>query len=276
MAIKYIASAANPFYRALLRLSRDGRERREQALTVIDGVHLIEACLMSGETPRHVVVAEGAWSRQEIAALMRRLPAPPIIVTDRLFASLTELKSPSGILAVIAIPDVQPPIAPGFGILLEDVQDPGNLGSILRSSAAAGVSDAWLSAGCADAWSPKVLRAAMGAHFSLRLHQSADLLRIALRCPHRVIGLTLRAARPIFQLNLTGPVALALGNEGSGLSARLSEAATELATIPMPGRAESLNVAAAAAIGLFERVRQMSVAGSQALEIEQVLMPNRL
>jgi len=271
--MKHIASGANPFYRDLLKLSRNRRERRAQGLTVIDGLHLVEAYLAGGGTPRNVVVAEGAGSRREISGLLHRLPAPPIILADGLFASLTELKSPSGILAVIPIPGVQPPTAPGCWVLLEDLQDPGNLGSVLRSAAAAGVSDAWLSAGCADAWSPKVLRAAMGAHFSLRIRQPADLVQAALRCPDRVIALTPNTGRSIFDLNLTGAAALAFGNEGAGLSAALREAATEHATIPMPGRAESLNVAAAAAICLFERVRQMSAAACQTPEIEQVLIP---
>ncbi len=274
-ALKHVVSAANPLYRTLLRLSRDGRARREQGLTVIDGVHLVEAYLASGGTPQHVIVAEGAGSRQEIAVLTRRLPVPPVMVADGLFASLTELKSPSGILAVIAIPAAQAAIAPSFCVLLEDIQDPGNLGSILRSSAAAGVSDVWLSTGCADAWSPKALRAAMGAHFSLRLHQPADLAQAALRS-ERVIALTPNADRPIFELDLTGTVALVFGNEGTGLSAALREVSTELATIPMPGHTESLNVAAAAAICLFEHVRQAAAARAQALEIEQVLMPKRV
>lgn len=277
--MKHIGSPANPLYRSWLKLARSSRERRKQGLALIDGVHLLDAYLAHGGKPEHVLIAESSQSRQEIAALVRRLPAPAVILADALFGSLTELESPSGILATIGIPGPQAPVAPGCWMLLEDIQDPGNLGSILRSAAAAGASDAWLSKGCADAWSPKVLRAAMGAHFSLQLHERADLANAALRCSGQVIALTSEGIRSIFELDLTGPVALALGNEGAGLSAHLREAATDCAAIPMPGRTESLNVAAAAAICLFERVRQIAAGArqatrrSQALDVEQVLTP---
>lgn len=256
--MKHIASAANPLYRALMKLARSSRERRKQGLALIDGVHLLDAFLDSGGKPQHVLVADSTGSKEEIGTLIRRLSAPPIVLGDALFESLTALDSPSGVLAAIPIPGPRPPVAPGCWLLLEDVQDPGNLGSILRSAAAAGASDAWLSKGCADAWSPKVLRAAMGAHFSLRLHDRTDLASAALRCAGQVVALTADGVHSIFELDLVGPLALALGNEGAGLSAGLREAATESARIPMPGRAESLNVAAAAAICLFERVRQIA------------------
>jgi len=256
---KHIASAANPFYRTLLKLSRSGRERRKQAMTLLDGVHLVEAYLATGAKPLHAIVAESARLWPEIAAVLRQLPAP-IVLADGLFESVTDLASPSGLLAVIAIPGAESFAARGLWVLLEDLQDPGNVGSILRSCAAAGVSDVWLSPGCADCWSPKVLRAAMGAHFSLRLHERTDLVQAALRCQGRVVALAPDAMRPIFELDLSGPVALAFGNEGAGLSAALCEVATDRAVIPMPGRAESLNVAAAAAICLFERVRQTAAA----------------
>jgi TrmH family RNA methyltransferase len=254
--MKHIASPANPLYRSLLTLARSSRARRNEGLALIDGVHLLEAYLASGGRPRHVVVA--TEPREEVARVVRRLPAPPIVLTDRLFASLTELETPTGIIAEIPIPTPQPAAPRGCWLLLENIQDPGNLGSILRSAAAAGASDAWLSKGCADPWSPKVLRAAMGAHFSLHLHERADLPNAALRCAGQVIALTADGARSFFELDLTGPVALALGNEGAGLSVTLREAATERVKIPMPGPAESLNVAAAAAVCLFERVRQMA------------------
>jgi TrmH family RNA methyltransferase len=261
--MKRIESAANPLYRALHKLAQSSRERRKQELTLIDGVHLLDAYLSVGGKPHQALIAQSAASDSAIATLIQRLPIPPIVLTDALFAALTELRSPSGILCAIPIPDPQPAAAPGCWILLEDIQDPGNLGSILRSAVAAGVGDAWLSQGCADAWSPKVLRAAMGAHFSLRLHPGADLAKAALACGGCVVALTVDGTRSIFELDLTGPVAFALGNEGAGLSAPLREAATDHAAVPMPGHAESLNVAAAAAICLFERVRQLAAVRSR-------------
>jgi TrmH family RNA methyltransferase len=258
--MKHIASAANPLYRALLKLARSSRERRKLRLALIDGVHLLDASLSHGGKPEHVIVAQGARSGAEVAGLVERLSTPPIVLADPLFESLTELQSPSGILATIRIPGPRPPATQGCWVLLEDIQDPGNLGSILRSAAAASVSDAWLSKGCADPWSPKVLRAGMGAHFALRIHDRIDLPGVALRRAGQVVALMSDGVRSIFELDLTGPVAFALGNEGAGLSSALRDAASEHAAIPMPGDAESLNVAAVGAICLFERVRQIASA----------------
>ena len=258
-ALKRITSDANPVYRMLLKLARSSRERRNQAVTLLDGVHLVDAYLRCGGKPRQVVVAQDALSDPGICAVLKRIPEPAVIVATALFRALTDLRTPSGILATIDIPTPSPPRPPpGCWILLEDIQDPGNVGSILRSAAAADVSDAWLSKGCADPWSPKVLRAAMGAHFALNIHDRADIADAALRFPGQVVALMTLATRSLYEINLAGPVAFALGNEGAGLSSRLLQTATEQAAIPMYGNTESLNVAASAAICLFERLRQLA------------------
>jgi TrmH family RNA methyltransferase len=147
--------------------------------------------------------------------------------------------------------------------MLEALQDPGNLGSILRSAAAAGIARVLLSPDSVQAWSPRVLRAGMGAHFMLHIHENVDLLGAARDFGGRVVVTSGRAGRSLFDADLRGAVALVFGNEGAGVSARLAAAAHEAVAIPMPGAAESLNVAAAAAICLFERVRQVSAGNSR-------------
>ena len=150
-------------------------------------------------------------------------------------------------------------------MLLDDVQDPGNVGSILRSAAAAGVTLALLSKHCAFAWSPKVLRAAMGAHFHLDIAEDVDLPAWARRytAGGRRTDRDGRAGRgPLFDAPIRRRVAVALGNEGAGLSPALAAAATLRATIPMPGGMESLNAAAAAAVCLFEVVRRRGAAAA--------------
>jgi RNA methyltransferase, TrmH family len=144
-------------------------------------------------------------------------------------------------------------------VVLEDVQDPGNLGSILRSAAAAGVRDVLLTPACAQAWSPRVLRAGMGAHFALRLYEQCDIAAFASRYRGRVLAAVRDGAGPVFGTDLRGDVALMFGNEGAGLSAGLLALASARVSIPMPGACESLNVAAAAAVCLFERVRQLAL-----------------
>ena len=144
--------------------------------------------------------------------------------------------------------------------MLEDIQDPGNLGSILRSAAAAGVRHAMLSKRCAQAWSPRVLRAAMGAHFVLNIYEFVDLPDAARAFQGTVVATCTRAPRSVYDVDLTSGIALLFGNEGAGLSCELLAAAHEVVAIPMPGRVESLNVAATVAVCLFERVRQLSAA----------------
>jgi TrmH family RNA methyltransferase len=141
--------------------------------------------------------------------------------------------------------------------LIEDVQDPGNLGSILRSAAGAGVRHVLLSRGCADVWSPRVLRGAMGAHYLLGIEDRANLVAFARDYQGQVIAAAADAATSIFDIDLKAPTAFALGNEGSGLSAELAAQADMVATIPMSTGLESINVGAAAAVCLFERVRQL-------------------
>jgi RNA methyltransferase, TrmH family len=178
------------------------------------------------------------------------------VLADGLFRELSSLATPSGVLAVIPLPrPLTLPAVPSACVMLEDVQDPGNLGSIVRSAAAAGIDEIYLSRGCAQAWSPRVLRAGMGAHFLLRLYEGVELTQVMERCAGPVLALALDGA-PLYEADLTGSVALVFGSEGAGLSVQVKEAADTLLTIPMPGKAESLNVAAAVAVCLFERVRQ--------------------
>jgi TrmH family RNA methyltransferase len=171
---------------------------------------------------------------------------------------------------MLALVDVPPAgaVPPGdFCLLIDGVQDPGNVGSMLRSAAAAGVTDVLLSSPSAFAWSPKVLRAGQGAHFRLRLHEDVDLPAWASAyraAGGHVVATVVAQAGAIFATALTGRLALAIGNEGAGLSAALLAAADRRATIPMPGGFESLNAAAAAAVVLFEAVRQRGAPGAAA------------
>jgi TrmH family RNA methyltransferase len=258
MTIKRITSRDNPFYKSLHRLSSSGRERREAGQTLLDGAHLLRAFLDTGGKPKHLLVNEQALQDAEIVTLLDL--CTDVLQTqldDALFAQLSELKTPSGLLALIDIPPAKVEIAHSqFLLQLEDIQDPGNLGSILRSAAAAGCDAVFLSQGCADAWSPKVLRSGMGGHFALSILESADLLKVAAEFSGKILAASLQAEKSLYDCNLRGKLAFAIGNEGAGLSPGLQQAAQELFIIPMPGKVESLNAAAAAAVCLFEAVRQ--------------------
>ena len=256
--MKIIQSRENPFFKELVKLGSSARQRGKAGVTLLDGAHLLSAYLEAGHQPRHVLLNAAALQDDEIAALLAELRDVPVTqLDDKLFAQLSELKTPTGILALIDLPRPATAVC-GFALLLEDIQDPGNLGSMLRSAAAAGCDAVFLSPGCADAWSPKVLRAAMGGHFCLAIHERQDLLQVASEFHGTLLATSLHATRSLYQCDLTGNVAFMMGNEGAGLSDPLLALATQTVIIPMPGRVESLNAAAATAICLFEAVRQRS------------------
>ena len=257
--MKRISSQENPFYKELIKLASSTRERKKIGYTLLDGPHLLLAYIASGKQPLHLIVTTGALEDAEISSLLLKLPeVPSTLLDDALFTKLSELKTVSGVLALISIPHADTaPQNDQFCVLLENIQDPGNLGSILRSAAAAGCDSVYMSKGCADAWSPKVLRAAMGGHFVLKLYEHADLLTVAREFTGTIFSAALSGKISLYGSDLKGRVAFAIGNEGSGLSEALLDS-TYPFVIPMLGKVESLNAAAAAAICLFEAVRQRS------------------
>ncbi len=257
--MKYISSHSNPFYKELLKLASSARQRRKVQQTLLEGAHLLQAYHASGnQQPQHLLVTEAAMQNREVVELLNKFPDVPLSqLDDSLFTELSELKTPSCILALIELPRI--PIAlvqSSFCLLLEDIQDPGNLGSILRSAAAAGCDAVFLSKSCTDAWSPKVLRAGMGGHFVLSINESIDLLAMAAAFKGEIFATVVDAKMNLYDCDLLGNIAFAVGNEGAGLSEGLLAMISQHITIPMPGRSESLNVAAATAICLFEAVRQ--------------------
>lgn len=253
MPAKHITSRDNPFFKSLRKLAESSRERRKSGKTLLDGDHLTAAYVATGRLPEALILSEGA---EVTGGLLPQLADVPVSeFSPGLFSEISPVKSPSGILALISIPAPRQ-AGEEFCVLLEDIQDPGNLGAILRSAAAAGVQTVYLSRHCADAWSPKVLRAGMGAHFVLSIQENVDLPQVAQRLPGMLVAASLDAEQSLFDVSLTGPVAFAIGNEGAGLSAELAQLARQKIKIPMPGDVESLNAAAAAAICFFERVRQ--------------------
>lgn len=253
-----ITSADNAHYKALLKLAHSSRERRKEGMSLLDGVHLVGAFHDVGGRPELVAVSKSGADNPEIQTLLRTLtPQSKLLLSDALFRQLSSVETPTGILATVRTP--QPRGAPPIGescVLLENIQDPGNLGSILRSAAGAGFKQVLLSKGAVHAWSPRVLRAGMGAHFSLQIYEQVDMLDFARAFRGSVIATSHHDGICVFEADLAGTIALVFGNEGSGVSPALSDLAHERVAIPMPGRVESLNVAAAAAVCLFERVRQ--------------------
>ncbi|MCX8086427.1 MAG: RNA methyltransferase [Rhodocyclaceae bacterium] len=258
--MKSVTSRDNPTFKDLRDLAHDARRQRREGRTLLDGPHLVAAALDHGLMPELIAVGESAVGRPEIAALLARLPAVAVLcLRDALLRELSELKTPPGILAVIAVPPAPSLPSSGDCLLLEAVQDAGNVGALLRTAAAAGIPHVLLGPGCAGAWTPRVLRAAQGAHFALALYEHVDLAAFLAGFASQSIAAVAHQGTSLYALDLAGPTAWLFGNEGQGVSPRLAAMATHRATIPLAAGCESLNVAAAAAVCLFEMRRQRGI-----------------
>ena len=252
-----IISPDNSFYKVLKKLSHSARERRKQGKSILDGVHLLKALADADQEPEKIIIRDGVAQDQEIKECITLFPQIAIVELDaRLFDQVSPVETPVGILALIRLPE-RSLTRYRSSLFLENIQDPGNIGSILRTAAASGIDSVHLSKGCAEAWSPKALRAGMGAHFAIDVIEQCELME-EFEHYDRVVVTALDAKQSVYQIDLTGPIAFIFGNEGSGVSSSLVEKASDSVVIPMPGNMESLNVAAAVAICLFERVRQLA------------------
>lgn len=256
--MKLVSSADNPLFKSLKKWVQSSHARRKSAVSLLDGVHLVQSYLAAGHTPRELIVSASGAGDSEIQEFLAAYSAQPAtVLTDALFHQLAATTTPQGILALVDTPQPALP-APDDALVMvvENLQDPGNAGAIIRAAAAAGASHVLFSKGSVFAWSPRVLRAAQGAHFATHVIEDIDL--IAWTKSERLrafVCLMPRAERTIFETPMSAPLALVVGNEGAGVSAPLA-ALCACATIPMPGKLESLNAAQAATIGLFEVVRR--------------------
>lgn len=253
--MKLIQSRDNAFYKSLKRLAESGRERRKTGQTLLDGVHLVEAYEAAFGPVDSLIVAESAMQVGEIAGFTAGRDV--VVLADSLLRDLGLVDTPSGLLAIAVMPAQRPPVDPEKdAILLDGVQDPGNVGTLLRTAAAAGIRQALLAPGCASPWSPKVLRAGQGAQFALAIHEDVDLAAFIADYRGTTAVTTLEQATSLYEATWSGPLAWVFGAEGQGVRPELLAAAGLRIRIPMPGAVESLNVAAAAAVCLFEMLRR--------------------
>jgi TrmH family RNA methyltransferase len=254
-----IRSRDNARVKAWTRLAAEPRERRESGLALIEGVHLVETYLARGGVPKSLILSESAAAKAEIRQLLKQCSVEPFVLEDALFKRVSDAETPTGIAAEFVIPDHRVDAKESTGcVFLEGIQDAGNVGTILRSAAAFAIPDVIVGKGCADPWSPKALRAGMGGHFFLRISMSPDLVDEVKRFGRDSVCTSAHGGKAIGSVDLTGRIGWIFGSEGAGVSEPLSAVASHIATIPTPGGAESLNVAASAAICLYERERQIS------------------
>lgn len=258
--MKAITSKDNPLFKTLKKVESSSKERRELNKTLLDGVHLIDAYCEQMGIPEMIILNQTTLHKGDLQPFLasRGLLDKITVLPDALYNEISSVKSPTGMMALIAIPAITLTNPINCAVLLEGIQDPGNLGSILRSAAAAGVQQIYLSTHCVDAWSPKALRGGMGAHFFVAIKERVEPLDIVKAWQGLRIATKMHAPKTIFDVTLTQPSLFMIGNEGAGLSPNLMQHATDIVSIPMQNEIESLNAACAASICFFERVRQLT------------------
>jgi TrmH family RNA methyltransferase len=249
-----IASRDNPLLVRVRRLNATPDAYRQLGLVWLEGEHLVRAALARGWRLQELLVP----ARRESDAMLQSLSPHASklrVVDDSLWSGIGSLSSKAGVAALAAWPGELPVQSGQRGVVLDRLQDPGNLGSILRCAAAFGVAQVIALKGCVALWSPKVLRAGMGAHFALHLVEGADETALdALRVP--LIATSSHRGVSLIDAQLPDPCAWLFGHEGQGVAASLLQRCELQLGIPQPGGEESINVAAAAAVCLYESMRR--------------------
>ena len=246
-----IRSSQNAIFKSLRRLIEHGRERRAQRMIVLEGVHLVQSLQRCGGEILQYIVRE---DKADDAEILHWTQGQHQLFSHARLADLSQLDHPPTLLALARLPQPEQRSSK-HAILLDRIQDPGNLGTLLRSAAAAGIAEVHLCPGCTDAWSLRCLRAGMGAHFQLTLQTLPDLDQIVV-APRQMAVTCLNNAQPLYQADLRTPTLWVFGNEGEGVSGELLARADLRLRIDMAAGMESLNVTAAATVCLFEQRRQ--------------------
>ncbi|NJN15570.1 MAG: RNA methyltransferase [Oscillochloris sp.] len=254
-----ITSTSNAYVKHLRSLRDSARERRSERSLFVEGVRLVATALDAGvEIQVALFAPDQLAGTSEGVALLERLDGRPncFAASPQAVAAAADTRNPQGIVAAVG----QATIEPGRGIrlILDTIQDPGNLGTLLRSAEAAGVGLVLCSRGCADIANPKVIRAAMGAHFALAIQANLEWDAIGAELADRAIVYVAdaEATMPYYAADWKQAVALIIGNEAHGVSAEAWSMATQTIGIPIHGRSESLNAGVAGSIILFEALRQ--------------------
>lgn len=259
--IQSLTSLQNPRIQRVRALLEKRKQRDEEHAFVVEGVRLVEEGLSAGWQPELVLFTDQLSERgQQVVRGFTGQGAEIYEIPGRLMDAITGTETPQGLLAVFAQRSLPLPEPLDFVLIADNLRDPGNLGTLLRTAAAAGAQAVLLSPGSTDAFAPKVLRAGMGAHFRLPVqHMSWGAIRGLCKdrpAPLRILLAEAAEGAACWDMDLRQPVALMVGSEAEGASREAMEIADAPVSIPMPGKSESLNAAVAASILLFEIVRQ--------------------
>jgi len=240
-----LTSKENPKVKHWARLASDARYRKSEGRALLEGPHLVAAWRRARMKAAAIIVTEQALEKKEISDLAGMTP---VIVSEGVFGSIVEADNPPGIAAEIEIPRGTAKEG-GDVVFLEGVQDPSNIGAIIRSAAAFGIGEVVLDQACADPWSPRALRAGMGGHFELVIRQVARLAVAGF--DGTLLCTVVRGGSPLAETKMKGRLGWIFGGEGRGVSPELEKQVGTRVTIPIAPGTESLNVAAAAAICFY-------------------------
>lgn len=261
-----IRSTRNPKVQVLKALQSRAKKRREAGVFVIEGVRLAEEALSAAWPVRAAFYTDELSPRgQALVEQLRAGGVPLDLVSTAVMAAASDTQSPQGLILELAEHELPLPQTLDFVLIADQLRDPGNLGTLLRSAAAAAVDAVLLTPGSADAFAPKVLRSGMGAHFKLPIHQ-ITWQEVNTLCQHAGLHLYLAETAqgiPYHQADLTKPLAFILGGEAEGVGEEAGALAHDYIHIPMPGHIESLNAAIAGSLLLFEAVRQRRARSSR-------------
>jgi len=251
----------NPSYKQLKQLANSERARHKAGITLLDGIHLANSYLQYGFKPMLCITSEAMLTHAEASLIIRRCEVNKIqciVLPDKKYHALSQVENGVNLLFIVKIPKiVVSSTLVQSAVLIDHLQNPGNLGSILRSAAAAGIKRIYCSEGSASAWSPKVLRAGMGAHFTIDIFENVDLVELIKTARVPVFATSSYAKKSIYQTILNRELAWLFGHEGKGIRKELLNLVDSQVAIPHFKKVESLNVAAAAAVCFFEQQRQI-------------------
>ena len=257
--MKKISSAQNPLVKKLVQLSEKQSFRNKQKMTIIEGAHLTAEWLKRFGVPDFCVISSSSKRSEEVEGIIQKceeLNTEIIELEAKIYSKISPVIEGVGILFVVKIPENQCVDFCEDVIILDRIQDPGNFGTILRSAVGFGVKQIICSKGTVSAWSPKVLRSGMGAHFKLQILENQDLNEVILKVETPIFATSLQAEKSIYDENFTTKTAWIFGNEGAGVSLELLSKVKNQVIIPQVGEIESLNVAMAATVCLAEQARQ--------------------
>lgn len=260
-----LTSIKNPLVKQVRKLHRS-QERQKQNLLLIEGTNLVEAACHA-DYKLDIIFHTERWQQnhQPLCRIIAEQEVRVELVSPEVLNAIATTVNPDGVVAIAPRPISETvPTLKNVGIALERLQDPGNLGTIIRTAAAAGVDGLWLSPDSVDFYSPKVLRASVGQWFRLPVVTNQNLSQLVEQQQGvQIIATTSQATKTYWEVDFTRPSLILLGNEGAGLSAQLLDLADIHIKIPLANHVESLNVAIATALLLYEAQRQLAMSNEQ-------------